>query len=149
MNLSQNIQDKESKDGLWEGFEDGSHIIEDNESKDGLLESWEDNLLLRFRNHVTACIVLTMLPEAIPGMDLDITGRYELLIHAAESGTGGSIGGLRSGPRGPSRWGGVSSRSCPHFAPEFLTCRSISNLALHSTPKHLILYQLMLLRFFT
>ena len=86
---------------------------------DGFNINWDNNLLLRFRNHLTACIVLTWPPEGLRYTDWDITGRVleaDKLLGTHESG---SIGG--PGPdQTPEPFGrrDVSSRRCPVLPPK-------------------------------
>ena len=126
-----------------------------NETKSGLDDGWvDDNLLWRFRNHITACIVLTLPDTALLSRMWDITGGLSELYNLEETDESDSIGSPRSGASGP--WGrDVSSKHCARLTPEYLTCRRQSNLTLHLRlgleliHKHFILHRLMLLRFFT
>ena len=94
----------------------------DHESQYGLDGAWEDNLLLRFRNHITACLVLTLPPgsTSIMGNEWDITGRLSELRKLLGTDKSGSIGRPSLPARGRGRRD-VGSRRCPHFTPEFLT----------------------------
>ena len=85
---------------------------QDIEDRYGLLDSWEDNLLVRCRDHLTACIILTLpyIPEL--GDEWDITGRLVELRSPTGTDEGGSIGGPRPGPR-------VSSKRCPVLPLDF------------------------------
>ena len=140
---------------------DGPQGLGDKEVKDGLSMRWAwscQDLLMRFRDHLLACIVLTQMQNFSD--DWDIAGRTLEADNPPgtdESGLSGSIG--RPWPSDSV----VSSRRCLRFTPEVLTCRRQATFTLERVgpaflPKHLILYkrgpvlqvhQWMLLRFFT
>ena len=125
--------------------QDRPQDLGDEKSKKGLSAAWQDwdeeDLLPRFRNHITACLVLTH-REQFPD-DWDIAGRVlEADINhlvTDESKLSGLIGRPATTK--------VSSRRCPHFTPEVLTCRRQETFALHLcvgpafVPKHLTLYK--------
>ena len=130
---------------------DNHSRIEDEATHSGLLDHALDNLLLRFRNHINACILSTRSPETIiKGPSID---GWEVSEEEVDRYFGTPSDCALNGPLSDPRasWGtrDVSSRRVPVLTPEFLTCSRQTNLALHLIHKHLILYQLTLLRFFT
>ena len=107
-------------------------------------------LLGCLRAHLTACILLTTTPEASEGMRLGLSGTWAQETPEETPHESGSIGGPRPDQTiYTSRMASVSSRRCPRFTPENLTCRRNANLALalHQClsltfiRKHLILYK--------
>ena len=127
--------------------QDRSQDFGDEKSKDGLSLQWDDwnidqDLLPRFRNHLTACIVLTQKAQILGDWDITGTlGKMDNRVVADENELSGLIGRPWPGS------GDVSSRRCPRFTPEVLTCRRYPSFALHQcvgpafVPKHLILYK--------
>ena len=80
--------------------------------------SWDDrieDLLPRFRNHITACFALAVAERTLEVDNL----------------VGTDKSGLTGHPRPPSMRCDVSSRRCPHFTPEVLTCRRRASLTAH------------------